>query len=92
MCGCVAIAANDRHARLRQAQLRSDNVNDSLLLAAGTVEGNAEITTVPFELRDLSFRNFVNDWQRAIMSRDAVIGGAHRQVRPPYLKPAFPQT
>ncbi len=42
----VAIPANDRHARLRKSLLRSDDVNDALVVAHPVVEADAEVGAV----------------------------------------------
>ncbi len=39
----MAVAADDGHPRLGQAQLRANDVDDPLLLAVQVVEGNAEL-------------------------------------------------
>ena len=41
--GRVAVAADDRHARLGQAQLRPDHVDDALVLVVQVVEADAEL-------------------------------------------------
>ena len=43
----VPVAADDRHARLRQPELRADHVDDSLAAAAGGEERYAELLAVP---------------------------------------------
>src|SRR5262249_12898111 len=42
----VAVTAYDGHARLRQAQLRTDDMHDSLERAEAVFEANAELTAV----------------------------------------------
>ena len=49
----VAVAADDGRARVREAQLRPDHVDDALPLVAHPVEGDAELAAVPLEGRDL---------------------------------------
>ena len=44
--GGVGVAADDGHARLRQAQLRPDDVDDALRVAALAVERDAELAAV----------------------------------------------
>ena len=47
--GGVAVAAHDGHARLGQAQLGADHVDDALLRAAEAVQRDAEFAAVRFE-------------------------------------------
>ena len=61
MRGCVAVAANDRHPRLRQALLRPDDVDDPLFLAMRAVVRNTEIAAILLELRDLRFGDLIDD-------------------------------
>ena len=49
--GRVAVAARDRHARLRQPELRADDVDDALLVAIGRLKTDAEVAAVAFERR-----------------------------------------
>ena len=49
----VRVAADDRHARLRQPELRADDVDDPLAPAAGRVERDAELLAVPRERVEL---------------------------------------
>ncbi len=51
--GGVAVAADDGHAGLRDAQLRPDDVHDALMFTAQTVQVNAEVGAVFFEEFDL---------------------------------------
>ena len=61
-CG-VAVAANDGHARLRQALLGPDDVNDSLFFAVRPEAGNAEIAAVLFQLRRSARRRLYRGWE-----------------------------
>ena len=64
---CVAVwrvAADDRHARLGDAQLRADHVHDALALGAERVERDAELLAVALQRLDLHARELVRD-QRA---------------------------
>ena len=87
----VAVAADYRHAGLREAAFRSDDVNDALLLAMEAVAGNAELFAVRFELRHLRRRDLIDDRQRARRGRNAVIHGRDRQVRSADLQTALAQ-
>ena len=60
----VAVAADDHHPRLRQPQLRADDVHDPLPLAAQRVQLDAEVGAVLLQRRDLRRR-------RGVEHRDA---------------------
>ncbi len=49
----VAVAADDRRARVRESQLRADHVHDALTLVAHRVQRHAELPAVALERRDL---------------------------------------
>src|SRR4051812_42026580 len=44
--GCVRVAADDRHAGVRESLLRPEDVNDALLYAVEIEESNAEFRAV----------------------------------------------
>ena len=44
--GRVAVAADDRHARLRQSQFRPDHMDDALVAVVQIVKADAEILAV----------------------------------------------
>src|SRR5688572_8903706 len=48
MCRGVTVAADDGHTRLRQAKLRPDDVDDTLLLRTQSVKLNAIVAAVLF--------------------------------------------
>ncbi len=55
------------------------------------VQRNAERPAVVFELLHLPGRHLVEDRQRAVGGRDAVIHGRHRPIRTAHLEPALAQ-
>ena len=57
----VAVAADDRHAGLRHAELRADHVHDPLTPAAGREERHAELLAVRAQRLELSARERVGD-------------------------------
>ena len=57
----VAVAADDRHTRLRQAQLRPDHVHDALFGVAHRVELDAELGTVAAQRLDLGAGNGISN-------------------------------
>ena len=87
----VAVAAHDRHARLRQPELRPDDVDDALGVAAERVERDAEVAAVRLELGDLGRRLHVDDRQAARRRRGAVVGGRDGLVGAPDREAAGPE-
>ena len=81
--GGVRVAADDRHARLRHAQLRPDHVHDALAVGAHRVDGDAELGAVALERLDLHARELVADARgdRRAVGGDVVVGGGERAVR-----------
>ena len=79
----VRVAADDRHARLGQPQLRPDDVDDALVLGAQRVDGDAELVAVALERLDLRAAERVLDARRdrRAVGRDVVVGGRDRAVR-----------
>ena len=62
------------------------------LLAVNAEAGDAELLAVLLELRDLLGGDRVDDGQRAVGGRNAVVGGGDRQIRTPDLQTALAQT
>ena len=91
----VRVAAGDRDARLREAQLRPDHVHDALARAAHAVVGDAELGAVALERLDLLAREVVADRVEAgALARvggDVVVGGRERAVGPAHLAAGEPQ-
>ncbi len=87
----VAVAADDGHPGLRQPQLRSDDMDDPLVLAPQIVERHAELPAIAPQLLDLLCRDRVGDASRARRGRHAVVHGRRRQEGPPDGQPAPPQ-
>ena len=82
----VAVAADDRQARLREAELRADDVDDALAPAAGRVERDAELLAVRAQRLELGARERIGDrpGERrdvVIHRRDREVGAAHRAAR-----------
>ena len=89
--GGVAVAADHGHAGLREAELRSDHVDDALTLAVNPVVRDAELLAVGLELLHLLRGDLVDDGERAVGGRNAVIGGREREVRTADLQAALAQ-
>ncbi len=73
----VAVAADDRHPRLRQTLLRPDHMDDALVEAGDRKIGDAEFLDVAFQGLDLQQRiGFVDPRhaRAAVGGRDVVVG------------------
>src|SRR5207249_2244937 len=68
------------------SQLRPDHVYDALALAMDSLERNAELLAIGFELIELLRSDLVHNGQRAVRGRDAVVGCGERQIRPPHFQ------
>ena len=88
----VAVAANNRHPRLRQSQLRADDVNDALLWRVNVEERNAELAAILAKRLNLFRRDRVADGKTAIRRRHIMIRRRHRQIRSPHAATCFPQS
>jgi hypothetical protein len=80
----VAVAADDRHPRLGQAELRADDVHDPLVAVAHRREPDAELGGVAAQRLDLRPAHRVGDRLADVEGGDVVVLGRHRQVRPAY--------
>ncbi len=80
----VAIAADDRHPRLSEAELRPDDVDDALLGIPHAMQANAELGAVATQRVDLLARNGVGDREFDADRRNVVVLGGERQVWSPY--------
>jgi len=76
----VAVAAHDRHPRLRQAELRTDDVDDALATATGRVQRDPEFRAVRTQRVELSARERVRHSPGE--GRDVVIHRRNREIRP----------
>ncbi len=84
----VRVAAHDRHARLCQSQLGTDDVDDSLVRRADAVQRDPELVAVLLEAADLRERDLVGEGKRAISRRDRVIHGRQGLARAPHAEAA----
>ena len=82
--GGVGVAADDRHARLGDAELGPDDVHDALVLGAQRVDRDAELRAVALERLDLHAAELVLDprGDRRAVGRHVVVGGRERAVGP----------
>ncbi len=86
----VAVAADDRRARQRQAQLGTDHVHNPLLPALDVVERDAKLTAVGPHRLDLLPRQRVANVE-LVVGRHVVIDRGEGQVRPPHPAARQPQ-
>jgi hypothetical protein len=87
----VRVAADDRHARLGQAHLRADDVDDALRRRADAVERDAELAAVRLELADLGRCLQVEHREVARGGGDGMIGGRDGLRRSAHGQAALPQ-
>ena len=82
----VGVAADDGHAGLRQAELRADDVDDALGVAAEGMDRDAEVRAVGLELLDLGRRLHVDHREAARRGGGAVVRGGDGLVRATHLR------
>ena len=76
----VAVAADDRHAGLGQAELRADHVHDALLDVAERVQADAELLGVATQRLDLGAGDGVGDRLVPVERGDVVVLGGEGEV------------
>ncbi len=77
----VRVAAHDGHARLRQAQLGPDDMDDALVVRAAGVDRDAELGAVALQLGDLERGLLVEDGQAEGRRGRGVVRGRDRPLR-----------
>src|SRR5258708_31421258 len=88
----VRIAANDRHSRLRQALLGTENVDYALLDAVEIVEFYAELAAVFTQRRHLLCGYRVFKRQITIYGRNSVVDRSEGEFGPAQFTSREPQT
>ena len=91
MRGGVAVAADDGHAGLREAEFRPYHVDDALLRVVEIVEVNAELPAVGAERVDLLLGHRIEDRQAAVGGGHVMVGGGHGPLGTPHLAAGEPQ-
>ena len=86
----VAVAADDRRARQRHAQLGTDHVHDPLVPALDIVKRDAKLAAVGPHRLELLARQRVADVE-LVVGRHVVVDRGERQVRPPHPPAGQPQ-
>ena len=89
--GRVTVAADDRHAGLRESELRSDDVHDALFEVAHRMQPDAELFAVASQRFDLSARNGIGDRLVDVDRRHVVVLGGDGQIRSPDTAAGEPQ-
>ena len=79
--GRVTVATDDRHSRLGEAQLRTDDMHDALLDVTHRIEPDAEFLAVAPQRLDLRARHRVGDRLVDVDGGDVVVLGGQRQAR-----------
>jgi len=69
----MAVAADDEHARLTEAELRPDDVDDPLAAMPERVETDAELVAVPAQRVDLASGYLVGDRLVDVDGRGVVV-------------------
>ena len=81
MGGGMGITASHRHARLGQAQLRGNHVNDALPAAADVVQRDAVLLAVPFQGAEHLLRQRIGERPLLRGGRHDVVHRGHRALR-----------
>ena len=87
----VTVAADDRHARLRQTELGPDHMDDALGATAEVEKADARLAHVALESRQHVFGHHVHERPPLIARRNDVIDRRDRALRKPDLPPARAQ-
>src|SRR5581483_636265 len=85
----VAVAAGDRHPRLRQAELGADDVDDPLVAGIGAEEPDPELAAVLLDRRHHRLGLAVGERARLRVGRDDVVDGRERPVRKRHAEPGL---
>ncbi len=89
--GSVAVAADDRRARQREALLRADHVHDALALVALMEVLDAEVARVGCQRLDLDAAVLVGDALGAVGRRHVVVDDRERLLRRAHLAARHPK-
>ena len=99
--GGVRVAADDRHARLGETELRADHVHDALVVVAERVQPHPELGAVAAQRLDLRTRRGVGDGEQVataeaerrvgVPGRGVVVLGREGQVGTAHPAPGEPQ-
>jgi hypothetical protein len=87
----VAVAARDRHPGLRESEVGTDHVDDSLPVIVQASHLHAEVTAVALERRDHVFGEHVQERALPLARRDDVIDRRERAIGARHFPPADAQ-
>src|SRR6267143_1810032 len=79
--GSMTVAAHDRLARLREAEFRTDDVHDALVLAVHVKEAYSGLAAIFFEGVELQARVRVKDGQSAVGRRNRMVHHRESEIR-----------
>ena len=82
VCARVAVAADNRHARLGDTELGADDVHDALARVPHRQEPDAELFAVAPQSLDLLAGHRVGDGAVGVLGRHVVVFGGECQVGP----------
>jgi len=88
----MGVAADDRHARLSDAQLRADDVHDALIAVTQRVNAQAEFLGIAAQRVDLGAAHDVRDRLLDVNRGSVVILGGDREIGAAHLASCHPQT
>ena len=91
MRGRVAVAARDRHRRLREPELGADHVHDPLVLAVGRPQVDPRVAAVALERRRHLLGHHVEKRTLLRAGRHDVIDGGKRALRERHAPAVLPQ-
>ena len=77
----VTVAADNRHAGLREAQLRSNYMHDSLVGRVHIEQRNSEVPAILLQRLNLPGRNVIGDGSATRFSRNVVVDRGHCTIR-----------
>src|SRR5262249_57125088 len=83
----VAVTADNRLTRLRDAEFRPDDVHDALVLAVHVEQPNAGLAAIALQGFKLQFRVLIDDWQGPVRCRNRVVHHGKGKIGPPNLSP-----
>ncbi len=89
--GGVGVAADDGHARLREPELRPDDVDDAAGRRALAVERDPELAAVRLDLGELLAGQLVHDRKGRVERGDRMVGRGYGLARLADLESALPQ-
>ena len=78
--GCVRIATDNRHTRLRESELRPDHVHDAVFLIAHRKDAQTKLLGIATHNAHLFGGNRIGDRLVDVLRRDVVVLGDEGQI------------